>query len=145
MGHDATKMQMGTTASNVKEVTNRAGDASTLRAGLVVRLKSDDTLSVAKADGSILGVSLGKDLSDAGRVAIVRKGLGVPVLLTNGFTPTKGAQVAISDTTGKAKAYTGTGDSYVNAFYASGSLTAVKEDGTNEADGCALVDMAGGL
>lgn len=143
--HDATKMQMGTTASNVKEVSSHAGDPATFRAGLVLRLKSDDTVSLAKSDGAILGISLGKDLSDASRVAFARNGLGVPLLLTNGFTPTKGAQVAVSDTTGKAKAYTGTGDSYVNAFYASGALTAIKEDGTAEADGCALVDMPGGL
>lgn len=143
--HDATKFQMGTTASNVKEVTSKVGDPATFRAGLVVHLKSDDTLSLAASDGQKLGVSLGKDGSDAGRTAIVRKGLGVAVLLTNGFTPTKGARVAISDTTGKAKGYTGTGDAYVDAVYVSGALTAIKEDGTTEADGCALIDMPGGL
>lgn len=142
---DATKFQLGTTASSVKEVSNQAGDPATLRAGLVLCQKSDGTMTLATADGARIGVSLGKDLSDAGRVAYVRKGLGVPVLLTNGFTPTKGAQVAISNTTGKAKAYTGSGDGYVNAFYASGTLTGVKEDGTSEADGCALIDMVGGL
>jgi hypothetical protein len=143
--HDATKVQMGTTLSSEKEVSNHAGDPATYRAGLVLRLKSDDTISLAKSDGGILGVSLGIDLSSTSRTAICRKGLGVPVLLTNGFTPTVGAQVAISDTTGKAKGYTGTGDSYVNAVYASSTKTAIKEDGTTEADGCALIDMAGGL
>ena len=126
MGHDATKVQMGTTTSNVKEVSSHAGDPATYRAGLVLRLKSDDTVSLATSDGSNIGVSLGRDGSDAGRVAYVRKGLGVPILLTNGFSPTKGAQVAVSNTTGKAKAYTGSGDAYVNAFYASGALTAIK-------------------
>lgn len=145
MGHDATKHQMGTTNSNHKEVSSHVGDPATYRAGLVLCLKSDDTLSLALSDGQRIGVSLGKDLSDAGFTAYVRKGLGVPVLLTNGFTPTKGARVAISDTTGKAIAYTGTGNSYVNAFYQSSTLTAVKEDGTSEADGCALIDMPGGL
>lgn len=139
--HDATKQQMGTTGSSEKEVSNHAGDPATFRAGLVLHLKSDDTLSLASADGAKIGVSLGKDLSDAGRVAFVRKGLAVPVLLANGFTPTKGAQVQISTTTGKAVASGTT----VNAFYASGTLTAVKEDGTEEADGCALIDMPGGL
>lgn len=145
MGHDATKVQMGTICSSVKEVSNHVGSPSTFRAGLVVCLKSDDTLSLALSDGKRIGVSVGKDLSDAGYTAIAKKGLGIPVLLTNGFTPTKGAQVAISETTGKAKAYTGTGDSYIQAFYASGALTAIAEDGTTEADGAALIDMPGGM
>lgn len=141
MTHDATKMQMGTTTSSQKEVSSHAGSPSTFRAGLCLHLKSDDTLSLAAADGSKIGISLGKDLSDANRVAFVRKGLGVPILLANGFTPTKGAQVQISTTTGKAVASGTT----VNAFYASGALTAIAEDGTTEADGCALIDMVGGL
>lgn len=144
MGHDASKVQMGTTTSSVKESSNHPGDAATFRAGLVLRLKSDNALSVAKADGAILGVSLGKDLSDAGRVSFARSGLGLPVLLTNGFTPTRGAQVHISDTTGKAVA-AGAGATAVNALYASSTLTAVKEDGTTEPDGCALIDAPGGL
>lgn len=143
--HDATKVLMGSTTSNVKDVSSHAGDPATYRAGLVLRLSSANALSLAASDGGILGVSLGKDLSDAGRTAYVRKGLGVPVLLTNGFTPTIGAAVAISTTTGKAKAYTGSGDAYVNAVYKSGTLSAIKEDGTTEADGAALIDFPGGL
>ncbi len=145
MSHDTTKVLMGTTRSSVKEVSNHLGSQSTFRAGLALHLKSDDTLSLALADGKKIGISLGNDSANAGRVAYVRKGLLVPILLTNGFTPTVGAQVAISDTTGKAKAYTGSGDSYVNAYYATSTLTAVKEDGTTEADGAALIDMPGGL
>lgn len=141
MGHDATKFQMGTTNSNIREVSSYAGDSATFRAGLVVHLKSDGALSLTASEGSKLGVSLGKDLADGGRVAVCRKGLGVPVLLTNSFTPTKGAQVQISTTTGKAVSSGTT----VAASYASGSLTAIKEDGTTEADGCALIDMPGGL
>lgn len=139
---DATKVVMGANLSTAKEVTSYKG---TIEAGLVVRQKSDGTLSLAKSDGGILGVSLGNDLSNAGFCPIVRKGLLVPVLLTAAFTPVVGAAVAISDTTGKAIAYTGTGDSYVNAVYASGPLTAVKEDGTSVALGVALIDMVGGL
>lgn len=142
MGHDATKVQMGATKSNIKDVTNMPG---TIAAGLVVRQKSDATITTAKADGGILGVSLGRSLSDNGRTAIARTGILVPVLLTASFTPTLGAQVAISDTTGKAKAYTGTGDSYVNAVYSSAKLTAYDEDGAVITDGCAFIDFQGGL
>ena len=68
----------------------------------------------------------------------------MPVLLKSGFTtPALGGQVAIDDVSGEAIAYTGTGDTYVNAVYVSGVLTGVKEDGT-EAN-CALIDFQGGL
>lgn len=143
MSHDATKVLMGSTGSNVKEVSNHIGE---IEAGKFVRLKSDDTLSIAQADGALLGVSLGKSLSDTARTAICRKGLRVPVLLTASFTPTVGAAVAVSDTTGLAKAYTGTGDRYVNAVYATTKLSTggIKEDGTTGAD-VALIDFPGGL
>lgn len=141
MSHDASKILMGTTRSNVKEVSNHAG---TVAAGLVTHLKSDDTITVAKSDGQMLGVSLGKNLSDTARTAICRKGLGVPVKLASGFTtPAKGAAVAIVDASGEARAYTGTGDTYVNAVYASGLMTGIFEDGS-EAN-VALIDFPGGL
>jgi hypothetical protein len=139
--HDSSKVLMGSTRSNIKEVDNRKGS---IAAGLIVRLKSDDTISVALADGNALGISLGRSLSDTTRTAICRKGLGVPVQLTNGFTPTIGAQVNISDTTGKAVA-SGAGATAMNATYATSTLTGVDEDGNNLADGCALIDFPGGL
>lgn len=142
MAHNASLIQMGSSQSSAKEVENRAG---AIAAGLVVRLKSDNTISIAAADGEAIGVSLGRSLSDTSRTAIVKKGLKVPVLLTNGFTPTIGAKVAISETTGKAKAYTGTGDAYIDAVYVSGALSAVDEDGAAITDGCALIDFPGGM
>jgi hypothetical protein len=139
MAHDATKVLMGATKSSFKNVDNKAG---TIAAGTVVRLKSDDTISVAKADGNLLGVSLGKDLSDIGSTAIVRKGTGVPVLLTDGLTPVIGAQVHINDTTGKADA-SGSGKTGVNAVYVTSTLTGVLEDGTTA--NVAIIDFPGGL
>lgn len=139
--HSATTIYMGHTKTNAKEVENRAGDPATFLAGLCVHLKSDDTLSLAAADGSKLGISLGRSLSDTKRTAIARKGLGIPILLTNGFTPTKGAAVQISTTTGKAVSSGTT----VNAVYVSGALTAYDEDGVAIADGAALIDFPGGL
>lgn len=141
MGHSATTVQMGTTLSSEKEVSSHLGDPATFLAGLCLHLKSDDTLSLAAADGSKIGISLGRDLSDTKRTAFVRKGLRVPILLANGFTPTVGAQVQISTTTGKAVA-SGTA---VNAFYNSSTKTALDEDGAVVTDGCALIDMIGGL
>lgn len=138
MGHDATKVMMGNTLSTFKVVDNRAGS---IAAGLAVRLKSDSTISIAEADGSLLGISCGKDLSDTARTAIVRQGSKVPIQLTAAFTPTIGAQVKIDATSGKAST-DGTG---TNATYLSGALTMIAEDGTETASACALIDMPGGL
>jgi hypothetical protein len=140
MAHSASTVQLGTTRSTFKDVTNKLGE---IEAGKVVRLKSDDTIVITKADGELLGVSLGKDQSDIGRTAIVRSGLLVPIQLTAAFTPTVGEQVFINDTTGIAGAED-TGLTGVNAVYASGVLTGVKEDGTTTCN-VALIDMQGGL
>lgn len=140
MSHDPGKVLMGAGVSSAKEIDNKKG---TIEAGLVVRLKSDDTISVAASDGAILGLSMGKDLSEIGRTAIARKGLALPIKLATGFEPAIGAQVAVSDTTGEAKAYTGTGDAYVNAVYKSEKLTGISEDGTSV--DVALIDFPGGL
>ncbi len=141
MGHSASKVLMGMTRSSYRHADSKAGS---IEAGKIVRLKSDGTISVAAADGLPLGISLGKDLSNIGYTSIVRSGLEVPVLLTNGFEPTVGAQVHISDTTGLAIA-SGAGATGMNAVYKTGKLTAIKEDGTEAANAVALIDMQGGL
>ena len=152
MGHDATHALMGATGSSHKEVTNLKG-ATVIEAGLRVCLKNDGTPSIAKSDGAPIGISLGRDLSDSGRTVVCRKGLKVPVKLASGFNPAIGAQVAISDTTGEAKTYTGSGDSYINAVYGTGRLggsgatggvaeTATTDSGTV---GVALIDFPGGV
>lgn len=140
MGHDETKVLLGSTKSSFKVIDNSVGS---IEAGLVVHQKSDGTISVAKADGSILGVSIGKDLSDAGRTNVVRAGLGVPVLVKSGQTPVLGAQVAIHDTTGDAGTVGETNFTAVNAVYVKVGLTGIKEDGTTAT--VALIDMQGGL
>lgn len=139
--HDATKVLMGQVNSNMKEIDNRAGNPSTFQAGLCVHLKSDDTISLASADGSKLGISVGRSQSDTSRTAICRKGVRVPIQVTNGFTPVVGAQVQISTTTGKAV----TSGTAVNALYSAISLTGIDEDGTALADPIALIDYPGGL
>lgn len=139
--HNAGKVLMGMTRSSFRHAEPKKG---TVAAGLVVRLKSDDTLSLAKADGQALGVSLGKDLSNIGYTSIVKSGTAVPISLTASFTPVIGAQVHVSDTTGAAGT-AGVGFTGMNAVYVSGALTRINEDGTETAAGCALIDMPGGL
>ena len=139
MAHDATKVLMGCNRSSFKVVDNKAG---TIAAGLIVRQKSDGTISIAAADGLPLGISFGKHLSNIGYTNICRAGLLVPVQLTAAFTPTLGAQVHISDTTGKAIA-SGAGATGMNAVYSSGVLTGVLDDGTTVS--VALIDFQGGL
>jgi hypothetical protein len=139
--HDATKVLMGTTQSSFRDVDNKKGS---IEAGKLVRLKSDDTLSSASADGSAIGISLGKSLSDTARTAICRSGIRVPIKLTAAFSPAIGAQVNVSDTTGLAIA-AGAGATAINAVYSSGALTAILEDGTEVAAIVAYVDMPGGV
>lgn len=82
MSHDATKVLMGNVLTNSKEMTEHLGSPATFIAGLAIRQKSDGVLSVTKADGQWLGISLGKGLSDSLKtVALCRSGLKVPVLL----------------------------------------------------------------
>lgn len=139
MGHDATKILMGSSQSSMKHVDNVAG---AIPAGKIVRQKSDGTISIASADGLPLGISLGKSLSDTSRTAVCRSGLRVPLLLTAGFTPDLGAAVAIDDVTGIGKA-AGAGVTGMNAIYASSTMTGVLEDGTTA--NVALIDFQGGL
>lgn len=141
MAHSATTLYMGTHQSNIMESDNLAADPATFVAGLCGHLKSDGTVSLASADGSKIGISLGKSLSDHKRTTFVRRGVGVPILLTNGFTPTLGAQVQISTTTGKAVS-SGTA---VNAFYSKTFTTVYDENGDSVADLAALIDFPGGL
>lgn len=138
--HDASKVLLGATRSNVRESSNHLG---TVAAGLGCRLKSDGTVTTAASDGPEIGISLGKTLDNAGkRTVVCRAGLGVPVLLKSGETMTVGEQLGIDDTSGEA-ASIDTGVTGVNAYVVATGITGVKEDGT-EAD-CVLVDFIGGL
>lgn len=139
--HNPNTVLLGSTRGNVKEIGNRKGS---ILAGVAVRLKSDGTLSTASADGGLLGISVGRDLSNIGRTAIAYKGVGVPIRLTAAFTPTIGAPVGIDNVTGLAKA-PGAGVTTVNAVY-----TTLLSDGAVPEEGganvpAALIDFPGGL
>lgn len=139
--HSSTTLYLGTHKSNIFESQNWAADPATFLAGLCGHLKSDGTISLALSDGSKVGISLGRSLSDVKYTSFAVRGIKVPILLANGFTPTIGAQVQISTTTGKAVA-SGTA---VNAFYSELPTTVYDEAGVVVADGAALIDFPGGL
>lgn len=77
---DATKMLLGSTGSSAKHANMFDADPATYKAGLAVRLKSDSTLSIVKADGMLYGVSLGRSLADSKKTSVLRDGLRVPIL-----------------------------------------------------------------
>lgn len=135
--HSST-VYLGNVQSSYKEIDNRPGSVA---AGLAVYLHSNESIDTTAASGGLQGISCGRSLSDTSRTAIVRKGLKVPILLTNGLTPVIGAQVQISTTTGKAV----TSGTAVNAVYRSAVLACKDEDGNTVSDGCALIDFQGGL
>jgi hypothetical protein len=141
MSHDTNIVLLGATSTNYKVVENHAG---TVLAGKVCRLKSDDTITTAKADGNILGVSIGRSLSDTSVTAICKKGTRVPLLLTGSFSPTVGGAVCIDDVTGLGKA-TGGGVTTTNGIYVTAKLDSIDEDGASGTDNVALIDMSGGL
>lgn len=81
MGHDATKILLGTTLSTDKEISNFSSDPATFVAGLGVRVGSDGLLTLTKGSNSWAGVSMGASLSDTQKTSVLRCGLGVPVKL----------------------------------------------------------------
>ncbi len=85
MSQDATKVLMGGTTSSFKKGTEVfASDPATYKAGIAVRRNSSNLLSVTKADGRWVGISLGKNLSDSKKTTVLQVGSGVPVLLSAG-------------------------------------------------------------
>jgi len=153
MSHNSGKVLMGSKESSGGEITNYPSVSnSVVEAGCAVILESSGSVSKDTSEGNLVGISMGKDLAHTNRTVVCRKGLRVPLKLEVGFNPTIGAQVAIKDDTGTGKAYTGTGDRYVNAVYASGRLSTLNTGGIAEGDtnddgtvGVALIDFPGGL
>lgn len=152
--HNAAHALMGSVGSSLREVSNYKSKSGTVvDAGLATILESTNEVSKDTSEGMLIGISLGKDLSDLGRTVVCHKGLRVPVQLKSGFNPTIGAQVAIEDDTGLARAYTGSGDRKVNAVFATGRLGGsgatggVVEGATSDTGtvGVALIDFPGGL
>jgi hypothetical protein len=79
--HDPEKVLLGSTGSSDKVATCESGDPSTFKAGLAVRRSSTGALSLTS--GQLIGVSLGRSLSDTSKTSVCRSGNWVPVQLTD--------------------------------------------------------------
>lgn len=77
--HDSSKVLLGSSRSSDKNITDHDADPASFLAGVAVRLKSDSTVSLVKADGGWLGVSMGRSLSDTKKLSVLRQGEQVPV------------------------------------------------------------------
>lgn len=146
--HDPTKQLMGVNGSSCKNVSPYDSDPATFKAGLACRLKSDGKLSLVKADGGYLGVSMGESLSDTKKTSVAHSGLDIPILLTDDSDDyayvVVGQPVYISDSTGMAIDSGEANVTVANAQYSSLPLDAVNEKG--EVVGkCAKIDFVGGL
>ena len=150
MAHDASKVLLGTTQSSDRVSSDYNSDPATFVAGLAVRQSSTaEGLVLAKASGQLVGVSLGKSLSNHKKTTVCRAGLRVPILLTDDEADyayvVPGALVWVDDVTGKANVEDD-GDvttTVTQAVYASAALDGIAEDGSSVK--VALIDMPGGL
>lgn len=140
MSHDATKCLLGTTGSSDRHVTVEPADPATFLAGLAVRRKSDEGLSLSSSDGQLIGVSLGISQSDTTKTAVCRAGNYVPLRIDDVELPVVGEAVTVSNSTGMGSASgTATGAKYV-----SGAISGIDPITGAEVD-VALIDMVGGL
>jgi hypothetical protein len=149
MSQNAGVIALGATRSSDKDVTSFPALASSFPAGTAVRAKSDGGLTVTKAQGSLVGVSIGKSLVLAGHVEVVRSGMQVPILLTDDEDDYSyvvvGQKVWVDDVTGHAN-IVDDGDvttTVTDAIYVSGPIDGLKADGTTVK--VALIDFPGGL
>ena len=135
------KIQLGATPSNIKQVRNYKGEVA---AGRVVYQDTDGTIN-GTGTGNIVGISLGKDLSNAGYTSVCLEGAKVPLLIASdaGLTPNVKDQVKViaglvSDAGSAGVAITAT-------YFSTEKFDAVNEDGTANPLKCYLVDYFGGI
>lgn len=89
MGHDPTKMLLGTTQSSDRPgATTYQSDPTLFKAGTACRVGSDGLLTFTKGLNKWAGISLGRSLSDTLQTSVLRCGSGVPVLLE--LSPARG-------------------------------------------------------
>ncbi len=81
MGHDVTKCRMGSSGSSAKDVSQHNVDPASFRAGLKVCMASTGLPSLLASAGMPLGISMGPSLSDTKKLAVLRCGERVPVLI----------------------------------------------------------------
>lgn len=88
--HDASKVLMGSHGSSDFLASPYAADPASFPAGRAVRGKNDGGLSLISTDGSLVGVSMGKSLSDHKKTSVCRSGNRVPLELSGFAFLTKG-------------------------------------------------------
>lgn len=79
--HDASKQLLGATNSSARDISTFNADPASFPAGRAVRMNSDGDLSLAVAAGRLLGISIGRSLSDTKKTSVVRTGERVPLVL----------------------------------------------------------------
>jgi hypothetical protein len=94
MPHDSSKVLLGSTVSSSKDISVHNSDPANFVAGVAVRQKSDGELSLLVGDGQLVGVSLGRSLSDHKKTQVCRAGLAVPMRLE--AEPARGTVVITS-------------------------------------------------
>lgn len=147
--HDPTKVLLGTTQSSAKDIAVYNNDPASFPAGLAVRLASTGLLALAKASGMLVGISLGKSLSDTKKTAVVRSGDLVPIQLTDDEDDYAyvviGEKVWVDDVSGKANIEDDENvtTTITDAVYVSGPLDGINEAG--QVVKVAMVSMPGGL
>lgn len=83
--HDPTKVLLGATLSSDVLVTPYASDPADTPAAFAVCQDDDGSLSLAQSDGRLVGVSLGKSLSNSLQTSVCRTGLRVPIRCANQY------------------------------------------------------------
>lgn len=144
--HDPTKVLLGSHGSSALLAEIENSDPASFPAGLAVRRSSTGALSLTS--GSLIGISLGRSLSDHSFTSVARSGSLIPVLLAPDTEAAEGAELdfvvigslAEFDTDGKA-CVDGTA---TQAIYVSGPIKGIDPVTKAEVD-CALVDFPGGL
>lgn len=77
--HDASKVMLGSHGSSDFVSSCHDVDPASFPAGRAVRGKSDGKISLSSADGQLIGVSLGADLSDTKKTSVCRSGNDIPL------------------------------------------------------------------
>lgn len=136
--HNASKVLMGSVGSSDRLLTVADSDPASFPAGRAVRRKNDGKLSLASGDGSLIGISAGKSLSDTKKTAVVRAGNKVPVQLA-GFAYLTKADLTFYTKVNSAVSIefldTGTAGSE-EATVADGVISLSMEDGVSTATQC---------
>ncbi len=79
--NNAGQILVGSYGSSDFQASCEPSDPANYPAGRAVRRKTDGTLSLASADGALLGVSMGPSLSDTKKTSVARAGDLVPIEL----------------------------------------------------------------